>query len=937
MARKKKLVTWVHAQKQPHGEKEHYNFLSIRGGKFHLADFDTFFKLLNRDYVKLSQTNAFPLVFRGPRHTPSPFYLDVDLLLKDDVSIPTSVFIELAHQFLLHLKIVTNTNDIWKVIISRRTGSYTKGKKGLSNGFHMLIPDLLVTPAVMTCFRDAVLADGYWFDLLKEFHVSNSPEEIIDKSVTTRRNGLILIGLNKPLTEGNSPCSAHYICYYDQWRNVWYGDMEPLPFGWQFENKKRNGEYKQLIEMCYRWVADHDYSKAEVPAPVSAPASPVAPVESHGKFNLPYFLEILGNNELPHTEWKQLIAFCKGQGLSKDFTCRVVNEHCMPQDPLENTRMFEHAESTGPCQVGKGSIVRMLRNFELDFDDLKLFPRKVWKYHSDSVMFREHGKVWKRSDIQNYFEDVYSYTWGNGLTEFIYKEQRTRRLGNESYTSCDTVITGLPFSKTETDIRLLVEPSHEQLRNSVKRVVKQKKQHYNEEQSISHSFRVKKGNQLLASNASTLDLATFLGPDYPEPSEESLYRMFVLAKQRGLLPKRYHRLTVEPYLYKDNSPSDTLNIFPGFEMMRFENDPANIKSTPFWTWLWVAWSDRSLSKLNWLLNYFAVKLQHPDRKVTKYLIAYARIQGCGKTSVRTFLNSIFDRNKVLFLESVEQYMQNENCEFLGKTFAVVDDVDLLNRSQSTALKAKITSSTFRYKELYKNKKTLPCFLDLIATSNREKPAFVEADCRRSELIRVNPELVNNKEFWDSFYSSAQSTQNNGMWFHYLANFPITIDVSSKLCRFDNVALQVQKINSMKLVHRFVASYFENPEFLEAPSKIPKFETNWFSKVRFFKTDGIKSLFIAKQRLYDSFQWWRTSSGQTLNCKMTTFVDGLEELGITQTRKLVENRKLTGFVFRAPYVRKGLKTYYKLNSFALHWSWLDEQEFTAYSKGTWRYR
>ena len=117
------------------------------------------------------------------------------------------------------------------------------------------------------------------------------------------------------------------------------------------------------------------------------------------------------------------------------------------------------------------------------------------------------------------------------------------------------------------------------------------------------------------------------------------------------------------------------------------------------------------------------------------------------------------------------------------------------------------------KELYKNRKTLPSYLDLIATSNSEKPAFVEADCRRSELVVVNPELVSNKAFWQQFYTSAECTKSCGMWFQFLANYDIQLDVTSKECRFDSRALQVQKIHSMKLVHRFVVSFFENHFFL----------------------------------------------------------------------------------------------------------------------------
>ena len=124
MARKNKFVSWVFSHKKPHSEKNDYNFVSAKGGKFKITDSNKFFALLHKNYVKLSQKNAFPLIFRGPRDTKTPFYLDIDLQLKTDESIPSSVFIEIVHQFLVKLKSVTGGDAVWKVIISRRTGSY---------------------------------------------------------------------------------------------------------------------------------------------------------------------------------------------------------------------------------------------------------------------------------------------------------------------------------------------------------------------------------------------------------------------------------------------------------------------------------------------------------------------------------------------------------------------------------------------------------------------------------------------------------------------------------------------------------------------------------------------------------------------------------------------------------------------------------------------
>ena len=100
-----KFVKYVTQHRTPHESKD-YNFQSLSGGKFKLTDPGKFFTLL-LNYKELKQSNAFPLVFRGPRKTSSPFYLDIDLRLDTDERISDSVFFDMAQEFLTHLKKVT--------------------------------------------------------------------------------------------------------------------------------------------------------------------------------------------------------------------------------------------------------------------------------------------------------------------------------------------------------------------------------------------------------------------------------------------------------------------------------------------------------------------------------------------------------------------------------------------------------------------------------------------------------------------------------------------------------------------------------------------------------------------------------------------------------------------------------------------------------------
>ena len=117
-----------------------------------------------------------------------------------------------------------------------------------------------------------------------------------------------------------------------------------------------------------------------------------------------------------------------------------------------------------------------------------------------------------------------------------------------------------------------------------------------------------------------------------------------------------------------------------------------------------------------------------------------------------------------------------------------------------------------------------------------------------------------------------------------------------------------------------------------------FAGNWFDKLLFFKFENSHpAVFIAKQRLYDSFVWWRKNTGQSINVKISTFTDDLSELGITKCRKTVGNHKLSGYIFCEPYVRRGLKAFYTLDTIKLCWCFSETAEFDLYSKKTWRFR
>jgi hypothetical protein len=669
--------------------------------------------------------------------------------------------------------------------------------------------------------------------------------------------------------------------------------------------------------------------------------------------NLEAYLDA-SKGSIPNGEWyPRLMASLTRLGMDANYASRLLNPAWDPQGLYGNEsrdyiRRYENCrESMG---AGIGSLKFWLtQNATQKYDERVVFPQKRFKYHNESQQFNEPDKIWGHDELNEFFTQVYSFVWGGGKTEFIWREQRKKRFGKKYYTTETVVISdNPPFGSAVTDKLILVSPTLKELVKELKKITTQKTRKGNQEEQLGSLNRVVKAKQLfktyktLPKDKQYTNIHKFLGDDAPEPQERPIGSLFLKCKQRGLIKQRYHSYTIEPFLTVDRTPSDVLNIFQPFELQRFSQPgEKDVRNSNIWKWLKIAWSDNDERKMQWLLCYFASKLQFPWRKVCKFLTCFARLCGCGKTSVRGFTTALYGADKVLFCDTVDDYMSNENSEQKSKLFVIIDDIETCSKKMSLALKSKISNTTFRYKELYKNKVTLPDYVDLICTSNSRNPKFIDSDNRRDELIVCNTSLQNNtaemKKFWDKFYVELDDPVLMGKWFHFLSNYDITLDVGSQGCRFDLLALQKHKLNSMKVVHRFVVKFFSDPECFERSCTHNKDVENWFDHVRFETPDGVKTCYISKQRLFDYFQSWKKSAGLKLDTKMSTFCEDLAEIGLVRNRKTLGTRKLTCFAFATAYVRRSIKAFYKVDEIKLPWNWADEEEFAEYQKNKFRFR
>ena len=379
-------------------------------------------------------------------------------------------------------------------------------------------------------------------------------------------------------------------------------------------------------------------------------------------------------------------------------------------------------------------------------------------------------------------------------------------------------------------------------------------------------------------------------------------------------------------------------------MQRFRNTDIDVRKTTIWEWLFVIWANRDNKKLNWLLNYLATKIQDPARKVCKYLVAYGRQTGTGKTSMQRFLKALVDEDKVLFCKNLEEFLGEQNHEHLNKLFVLIDEIERATRKQSDRLKSSITADSFKYKKLYENPITMPSYTDLIATSNERSPVFVSDQNRRVELITIDPEKKGNEPFWNAFYAELKDSRVMGSWFHFLATFHIDVNVRSENNRFDTEVLCTEKVKSMKSTHQFVVKFFSDTRCFEDACTRKCDEAHWFlGNLTFRVNDGQKECIIRKARAYDYYKYWAKQNGHKNIVKNSTFCDDLKEIDILPKRREMNGQTPRSFVFSKRRVKKTLSCFYQIESrlFALSWLFTEDDEFEALQKcvkdGIFRFR
>ncbi len=929
------------------------NFVSLSAGKYNLTK-----KWFNRVYLPLHtqfKNNCGSLVFKVPPTKKIPIIIDLDVnFAEKPIKDVQAIYLQVVERI---LECFTKLHDRNVHVIATRRPEIYKKNDFFRGGLHVyILGDYSLEDSIN--LRNIVLEE---IDLKNIFEklapVQNKNSNIYDIALAERRNGVLLIGSNKP----NTCSKPHYIFCYGTWFGLWQANQPQL-----FQNpkwaqdEKLKTAYKTMLKSLYAfiwkddkkqiWLSENGELTKPPPQKKINEKKPYAFIWKDDKkqiwlsengeltkpppqkkinekkpiFSLKEFLRVTNKYVPDNTEYKQLLVFFASKNLDPTTTCNMCNAAWMYKSRETETFMT----NVTSFDVTKASVIRYLKSHAVcEWSESKIFGSE--KTQTKEMYFNDmkdlevaQGKTWTLKEVHAYFKSVFSFIFGTKTSCFLYKEWSWKYFSELKIKKTNIVVTGLiPYGNSALQRNVLLEPTKARLWKILLKIKPPKtpKGFQKTELDIFQKSQAKflKSQVLIKKGFDTVSAKEITNLIGKIPAQRTnMGVLFEEYHQDGFLP-RYFSYKYVPYLAEDPTPADTINCFTGFSLQQFRNTDVDITKTNLWTWLTVAWCNKEPRKIDWLCDYIAHKLQKPARKIKKMLVAFGTKTGTGKTTMRYFLSALFDQS-VLFIDSLNEFTGTFTGQQFGKLFCLLDDVEKWKKADSAKLKSRITSDTYTHRVMRNDPKEMPCYLDLICTSNSRTPCFVGENDRRTELIVINESLKAEKSkpsiFWNGLYKELEDTKIMGGFFEFFATRDLSSVVFNENYRFSEKALALQKGLSLKSTYDFLVNCFADAEFLIKP------RANYSEQIVTQKDDiefklekHTRFIKIKSKYMFKLYLRWAKDSGMYTKVKRATFLNDMEDLALRSEKNsrgrytIGGTRGVSGYKFSKQMLEDKLST------------------------------
>ena len=325
------------------------------------------------------------------------------------------------------------------------------------------------------------------------------------------------------------------------------------------------------------------------------------------------------------------------------------------------------------------------------------------------------GGVWDESILNNFMDDVFSFSFKENKYVFKVRVTTTDRSGNVHHVVNTRTDDAPPFSGNDMMTVCLKHTEDELLAELTKRIPKKI------DASDARTIALVSLRASLPTMTSFARLKALRDTLQMIPKRKPMSLIFKNRHTDGFI-KRYDQLAFVPFVYKDPTPQNVFNTFGGFPLLHFKKTRnVDWKKTAVYTWLFEVYAFAEPEMLEKMLNLLSWFIQNPSTRSERLWVIMSRKHGSGKSSLFWFLLALTSPESGIFYNSMEDFLDPFNIAQVNKRIVFIDDIQDATPRQSKRLHPLVTCKTMKYNGKHMKHFVLDCAAEIFVTSNDDLP------------------------------------------------------------------------------------------------------------------------------------------------------------------------------------------------------------------------
>ena len=863
-----------------------FNVVSLRGGKYKVREHQ-YLMFLKTLYKKMSEQTfetSMSLGWRTDGRKYLPVTFDFDCIRATPDEITNDKFQLLASNITRYLVDASKQTENGFGVFLTRKPVYEKQYKDQTHyktGCHMYIIGLEVTRQWIN-FHYVELCK-----IIERFseqnQIVNPVTDILDKSVSPiGKNGLLFAGEYKRDNNGR-----YYIFFRALFADGVFMDVVNYTELQRFETFEEN--YDMMYSFLTNYVnfqttqivkidLDDDNENTNEPGNTHTTTR----LNANMKFDFETFLKLTKKHCADQKEYCRIVCFLAQVGFPGDLADDLCNQYWNTggkYDKYETSKFIARYDSARYPPVKIAHIKDYFDWYKTDkeYEVEKLFTQKIIVFYNEYKVFMtgEHCL----SDVYKFINQMCEYVFSCKIFTWL---DYTDEMGVKNIRR---VISKTPPFKGTDDFYVAIYASRKKIAKSLRdeehNLISEKRKINEERIKLIQQCLQKEDEFIFRTTAKQI-----LGDKFPESKQTLMSSVVHECHLIGEI-NRYTNIVFKPYSIELPAiPHNVINTFPGFSWMDYT--PKKIykpEDSMLMTFLFEVYnfSNPDMLQLNYLLNFFAWKIQFPFLRSEKIWCVVSKIHGVGKSSLFSIFEFLFGKSLCLFHCTLDSLCCRFNAANSSKLIHHIDDLHgCSNKKDTRKLFPLATTHRIIYEAKGEKRVQLDEYAEIFITSNSESPLYIGVQDRRQVILQVDPCWKGNKLKFDQLYKEFDDPDWAHAWFHYLLH--------RNLGNFDpknqqpplNLTIEA-KLKCMPTTHRFVKDFFAVADFHKrlyndahlTQYSIERCEDETIGNVHI--RCGIKSLYEQYKKFAQTFY-----NGGVV--KLNTFVEQVCDVGLTRVDK-----------------------------------------------------